>query len=352
MLFPVLRSIEGAGGSFRYFTTGSMLPEIQRQYPETELRNHLGTTPSIWRRFEPSHRDAIAKFIQDAGIDLVVNLRNEDSALDSRYQRFKNSYSGPAIFHDLADVVCKSPDLRSNVLRIAATFDSLGLSRTDMQRRWLRDVVKTRARSRGPIRVGLFTGASQTVKRWRASNWVGLICWLSSLPEIEIVLYGGVSPEEHEIVSSIERDLALEGVPKDRVSTVFTSGLIDLVESLAELHLLVTNDSLPVHLAAALGLDTVGLYLSTDGSIWGGSREDLTIVQSDTALGCVMMKGSMGSCSFYYGGCPGPCAEEVVQSRVIRAVVPIIERLVSERSSGMACDRPDATQLADPVFLR
>lgn len=337
MLFPFLKAIERSNGSFRYFTTASMLPEIQRQYPETRLRNHLGATPSIWRRFGPPHWNLIDKFMRDERIDLVVNLRNEDSAIDTRYQLFKNHYSGPAIFHDLADVVCKRPDLRNNVLRLAATFDNLGLSHADMRRRWLRDVVKIQASSKGPIRVGLFTGASQTVKRWRASNWVELICWLGSLPEIEIRLYGGLSTEERAIVSRIERELALQGVGNDRVSTIFTLDLIGLIESLAELHLLVTNDSLPVHLAAALGLQTVGLYLSTDGSIWGGSREDLTIVQSDTALGCVMMKKSMGSCSFYYGGCPGPCADDVDLPQVIRAVSPVIERLFSERSSGMVC---------------
>lgn len=337
MLFPLLGAIERSEGSFRYFTTGSMLPEIQRQYPETRLRNHLGATPSIWRRFGPSHWDSIGKFMRDERIDLVVNLRNEDSAIDSRYQLFKNHYSGPAMFHDLADVVCKRPELQNNVLRLAATFDDLGFSHVDVRRRWLRDVVKIQADSMGPIRVGLFTGASQTVKRWRASNWVDLICWLGSLPEVEIRLYGGVSAEEHAIVSKIERDLALQGVRNDKVSTIFTLDLVDLVESLAELHLLVTNDSLPVHLAAALGLHTVGLYLSTDGSIWGGNREDLTIVQSDIALGCAMMKRSMGSCSFYYGGCPGPCADDVDLPKVIRAVSPIIERLFSERSSGMVC---------------
>jgi ADP-heptose:LPS heptosyltransferase len=86
-------------------------------------------------------------------------------------------------------------------------------------------------------------------------------------------------------------------------------------------------------MAAALDVPAVGLYFSTDSDIWGGMNEKFLPVQSQTGLSCPSFKHDAGNCNFYYGGCPGPCKDEVTPERVYRAVEQQLLVLTNAASS-------------------
>ena len=103
-----------------------------------------------------------------------------------------------------------------------------------------------------------------------------------------------------------------------RCRVVSNLSVFELAQSISRLSFLVSNDTFAVHLAAAIDIPTIGLYFTTNASIWGGHSEHFTPVQSEIGLNCSLMKYASGNCKNYYLGCPEWCnnKSDVTPSRV------------------------------------
>jgi ADP-heptose:LPS heptosyltransferase len=105
------------------------------------------------------------------------------------------------------------------------------------------------------------------------------------------------------------------------VGVVLPDSLDGLRDWISSLDVLISHDTVAVHLAAALGCPVVGLYLATDGAIWSpvALPGTLTVAQSAVALRCSLMKPD-GTCRRYYRDCPAPCRVGVRPHDVLRAL--------------------------------
>jgi ADP-heptose:LPS heptosyltransferase len=209
------------------------------------------------------------------------------------------------------------------------TLPHLGIpgSRYDLsvERSWLKETLAIARGSAPCVVVGLFPGASQLVKRWPEKRWTELARNLTLLPHVECRLISGKSSAERAMASRISTTTQLAS-DRRGIRKTTTDSLVDLVSEMAQLHFLITNDTLPLHLGIALGVPVVGIYLATDASIWGEASEHFVPVQSRVGLNCPAMQTEMGSCIHYYGGCPGPCADDVTVARVWRAFEILLTR--------------------------
>ncbi|MDA8905285.1 glycosyltransferase family 9 protein [Candidatus Thioglobus sp.] len=126
--------------------------------------------------------------------------------------------------------------------------------------------------------LGINPGASYgNAKRWYPKKFADVAFELSS--QFDIVILGG--PSEKEIAFDIENYLAEYGIQNYQNLAAKTS-IIELINQIENLDLLVTGDSGPMHIAAALNIPTVAIFGPTnhkETSQWMNSKS--IIVKKD-----------------------------------------------------------------------
>jgi ADP-heptose:LPS heptosyltransferase/GT2 family glycosyltransferase len=172
-----------------------------------------------------------------------------------------------------------------------------------------RDVLGTHA-ARGPARDGiaalllanglppdrlaaplacLHTGAGSVNKQWPGASFAGLIDLLAGEAGATVMLIGG--PDEAVAVAAL---LKLVRHPAAVVNLVGKIPLKDLPGVIAAADLYVGNDSGPKHIAAALGVPTVGIHSGTvDAGEWGPmGPHSLTIRREMTCSPCYLARAA------------------------------------------------------------
>lgn len=167
------------------------------------------------------------------------------------------------------------------------------------------------------FRIGLAPGATHATKRWPAERFGALAEHLfEGLHEAEFVLVGG--PEDRPLFEAI---LAATRAPFDPLD-VASQDVEGLSRTLASLDLLVSVDTGPAHLAAALGVPVVVLFGPTSPVRWGPIGPDHRAVS--LGLPCAPCSNTGGP------GCPDParahaCMRDLGVAQVIDAVYGVLE---------------------------
>ena len=99
---------------------------------------------------------------------------------------------------------------------------------------------------------GINPGGSYPFKRWRPEGFAAVADFVSANYDLPILLFGG--PSEKRVAAEVAERTSVPVVDTTELS------LYEAFELIGRLRLLVTNDSAPLHVAAARGVPTVGLY--------------------------------------------------------------------------------------------
>ena len=113
--------------------------------------------------------------------------------------------------------------------------------------------------------VAIHPGAGNITKQWPEEHFSALIDLLIEKNDVNILLVGG--PDEVEIA-----DALMEAVlhPEAVASMAGQTSLVMLPRVLAACVLYIGNDSGPKHIAAAMGLPTIGIHSGVvDATEWG-----------------------------------------------------------------------------------
>jgi heptosyltransferase-2 len=133
--------------------------------------------------------------------------------------------------------------------------------------------IERRAES-GPLRVGLCPGAEYgPAKRWPAERFAATARLVSAANGAEWTLLG--SPTDRPVGSEVEN--LLDGVSHRNL--IGTTTLAGLMEELATLDLLLTNDTGTMHLAATLGVPVVAVFGSTEPAWTGPTGAPHTVLR-------------------------------------------------------------------------
>jgi heptosyltransferase-2 len=100
-------------------------------------------------------------------------------------------------------------------------------------------------------RIGIFPGSNAPARRWGEQRFRELV---RKLDEYQVVVFGG--PAERELTSSVAGDVAIDLGGRTTLPL--------LAAGLASCDLVITNDSGPLHLAAAVGTRTVSFWGAGD----------------------------------------------------------------------------------------
>jgi ADP-heptose:LPS heptosyltransferase len=116
-------------------------------------------------------------------------------------------------------------------------------------------------------------------KLWDPARWAQVIDESGRNNDLDLVLTSGVSRLEEEHVASIKQ--------RTRCRVVDLSGKTDLLALAAligEARLLVTVDSAPMHLAAAIHTPQVALFGPTNPFHWRPRESPVLILQGESAI--------------------------------------------------------------------
>jgi heptosyltransferase-2 len=126
------------------------------------------------------------------------------------------------------------------------------------------------AGGRGPL-VGLNPGSAAPSRRWPAERYAELGRGLRQRLDARVVVFGG--PRETDLAG------AVAGAIPGAMSLAGPAGLERLMACLRRLDLLVTNDTGPMHLAAALGTPLIELAGAGDERVTGPRGDRVRILR-------------------------------------------------------------------------
>ena len=122
--------------------------------------------------------------------------------------------------------------------------------------------------------LGINAGATYgSAKRWYPEEFAKVAIALSS--EYDIVLFG--SKGEVEIVGEIEKALQKSNI-SNYTNLAGKTSVEELIEAIATLDLFITNDSGPMHIAGAFGIETVAIFgptKHTETHQWQNPKEHI-----------------------------------------------------------------------------
>ena len=120
------------------------------------------------------------------------------------------------------------------------------------EKRWLH-LFSTESEHVRQIRVGINPGGDRKNRRWDAGKYAMVADCLVECFNAKIILFGG--PGEEDVAGRVERNMK-HGV----TSLAGRLTINELAYTLSQLDLLITNDSGPMHIAAARRTPTVGIF--------------------------------------------------------------------------------------------
>jgi lipopolysaccharide heptosyltransferase II len=150
----------------------------------------------------------------------------------------------------------------------------------------------------------LHPAARWETKRWPAERFARLADQLSQKDGLRVILVGGA--DEVRLIHEVRRQMK-----QDALNLVGATSLRQLAALLRRVSLLVTNDSGPMHLAAALGTPVVALFGPTDPRRVGPYGEGHCVLRK--AVDC--SRCSRGHCAR-----AGACMKAIEVEEVAAAV--------------------------------
>ena len=192
-------------------------------------------------------------------------------------------------------------------LRVAEP--DLSLRATEEMRRAGGALLEREGFKGGPL-VGVHPGATNSrAKVWQASRYAEVASKLAETRDGQVVILGGVT-------EGLLAEEVRAGVPKERVLMLQgKTSLGELMGVLSELSVFLTNDSGPMHLAAALGVPTVAVFGPTDSRETGPYSSIARVVREPVECSPCL-----------YRDCPidHRCMEQVTPERVYEEALALV----------------------------
>jgi ADP-heptose:LPS heptosyltransferase len=188
---------------------------------------------------------------------------------------------------------------------------------------------KERALFDRPV-VAVHPGVGNVMRQWPAEHFASLIDLLVEKNAVNVILIGG--PEESALANEVLERVAHR---KAVVSLVGKTSLRQLPELLRASALYVGNNSGPKHIAAALGVPTIGIHSGVVDAIeWGPIGERAVALRRDMA------------CSPCYLARQDDCPRGFA---CMRGLEPTAVQEVAEIFLARPVDRPVTVPLVEPI---
>lgn len=226
----------------------------------------------------------------------------------------------------LTDAVAFDPrrHVSENAMRLVAVAfaGSPGTGRAELQlpddrRRAAEQLLAPASRNgdRRPL-VGIHASGGRAIKQWHAERFAEVARLLREQRGASIVLTG--TPDERALVSQVAGLLG-----GDVIDLCGRADLTTLAAVIERLDLLVTGDTGPMHLAAALGTPVVALFGPSDPARWGPMHGNARVLRVDLPCSpCNRIRNPPARC---VGHVP-ECLDRLETSSVVSAALDLLDR--------------------------
>ena len=163
---------------------------------------------------------------------------------------------------------------------------------TTEDEKWASDFLATHQIDREHPLIAIHPGSPIQLKRWLPERYAELVDWLIAQKGAQILLVG--VKDEIQIITDIQARMQGESINIAGETT-----LTQLASILHKCNIFIGNDSGPMHLAAAVGIHTIGLYGPGDPTRFGPVGEKCRTIRRK--LDCPPCSGT--TCQFGEEGC-------------------------------------------------
>ena len=175
---------------------------------------------------------------------------------------------------------------------IPIPFQTTIFSVTAEDKKWASDFLATHRIDRERPLIAIHPGSPIELKRWLPERYAKLADWLIAQKGAQI-LFVGVK-DEIQIITEIQALMQVESI-----SIAGETTLTQLASILHRCNVFIGNDSGPMHLAAAVGIQTIGLYGPGDPTRFGPVGEKCQTIRMKPD--CPPCLGT--TCRFGANGC-------------------------------------------------
>lgn len=256
-------------------------------------------------------------------------MRNEGPQYDIGYYKFKENALKKRMdldFWDLDFDVIERRTFHQNLTGdILALFREHSIDVLDYNSKWLKSICKDKDERRN---IGFGMAASQVNKRWPTAKWIELANRIITNTNQNIILFPGKS--EGEIKDAI---YVCEQIGKKRCKIIYGQSLKNVALQIGELFCFVSNDTGLLHLAAAINIPTVGLYVNTKSEIWSPyDKINFTAFQNSFIKKCPDQKSYCGNCFHYYEICPAikKYGDDIDSDKVYITIFGFLDKIPTE----------------------
>ena len=162
---------------------------------------------------------------------------------------------------------------------------------TAEDKKWASDFLATYQLDRQRPLIAIHPGSPIPLKRWLPDRYAELADWLIAQKRAQILFVG----VEDEIPIITEIQARMQG---ESINIAGKTTLTQLASILLTCNVFIGNDSGPMHLAAAVGTQTIGLYGPGDPTRFGPAGEKCQTIRRRSDCPCV---GT--TCRFGQAGC-------------------------------------------------
>ena len=199
---------------------------------------------------------------------------------------------------------------------------------TAEDKEWASELLATYQMKRQRPLIAIHPGSPIVLKRWVPERFAELADWLIDQKRAQI-LYVGVE-DEIPIITEIQARMREESINIAGKTT-----LIQLASILHTCNVFIGNDSGPMHLAAAVGTQTIGLYGPGDPTRFGPAGEKCQTIQRKADCPCL---GTV--CRFGSAGCMSEIqVADVMQTLEAAAYLPKVERFDAKQQTRINSDK-------------
>jgi ADP-heptose:LPS heptosyltransferase len=266
---------------------------------DKNLNSKIGTLSNlrliddVFRKFSREYWDSIRMFITENKINTIINFRIIGRNFEPNYYEFKEYLSNHNTRVDFYDdeSLADEEKLNVNIREIIKSLLNKAFNVTYVNTTFNLKSFFPPNDNASSIVINFHSRG--TFKLWEPSNWSGLISTIV-LEDKEVRIFDGHDEQEKLYTRKIVDMLSTQIQAKIKI--VIQYNLYEIGKILQNTFLLVSVDSGFVHLADSIGINTLGIYVTTSPVMWGGVTDKFHYISSKHMLKCKNFYPYFGMC--------------------------------------------------------
>lgn len=293
LYYPIFREIGERLPQLLFFYTSNTFFSNSGIQKNIKIPPNFRPINDVFRKFPKNHWNEISVFIQENNIKTVINLRIIGRRFEKDYYDFKNwlhILDNEISFYD--DETLKGNERTdTNIRNIILSLCQKAVKEKFSYNTSILKFSFPLKKGGNDIIINMHSRG--TFKLWEPKKWTELISSLV-LFNRKIKIYGGVNKQEKSYTRRVIKDLSPSVLAK--VKILRPTNLYDTGKSLQNTFLLISVDSGLIHLADILGVNSLGIYITTSPVTWGGVTDKFRCISSSHMLGCKNFYAYFGMC--------------------------------------------------------